>query len=252
MAPSSTGEPPSARQSDTSKYLWRRAARFDSLSFLRGGGGDGETARFLRCGRAVAGPVGGWRSAGAASRRGGLTLAPAYHYIQSNLLLRRAVPYLVQLSSSTEEATNISVLEGTHVVFVVRFVSRHGLQVNASVGTRMPAFCTGSGIAILSHLPRQEAEAILRASRLNPYTPYTTWRMPDLLAKLELAAERGYAVCVDEMTINDISVAAPVLDTDGRPIAAVNVGVSKLRIDAAAAEAQFAPLVVATAQAISG
>jgi len=181
-----------------------------------------------------------------------LTLAPAYHYTQSNPLLRRAVPYLVQLSSSTEEATNLSVLESTHIVFVARFISRHGLQVNLSVGTRMPAYCTGPGIAILSQLPRTEADAILRASKLKPYTPHTTWRMPDLLAKLEVAAMRGYAVCVDEMTMNDISVAAPVLDTDGRPIAAVNVGVSKLRIDATAAEAQFAPLVVATAQAISG
>lgn len=35
--------------------------------------------------------------------------------------MRRALPYLVQLSNSTEEATNLSMLEGPHIVFVARF-----------------------------------------------------------------------------------------------------------------------------------
>ncbi len=180
------------------------------------------------------------------------TLAPAHHYTQSNPLVRRAVPYLVQLAGATEEATNLSMLDGTDIVFVARFVTRHVIASHVTVGTRSPAFCTAPGIAMLSHLPAGEAQGILDASTLRPYTPHTTWRMPELQVKLREAAARGYAVCSEEMLINDISVAAPILDGDGRPVAAVNVAVSKLRCDVATAVHQFAPLVVTTAQAISG
>jgi DNA-binding IclR family transcriptional regulator len=180
------------------------------------------------------------------------TLAPAYHYTQSNPLVRRAVPYLVQLSSMTEEAANLSVLEGTEIVFVARFISRHVVTSQATVGMRSPAYCTAPGIAMLSHLPTAEVLPILAASKLRAYTPYTTWRMPELLARLEQAATRGYAICSEEMLINDVSVAAPILYGDGRPIGAVNLAVSKVRWDAAEAERRFAPLVVSIAQAISG
>jgi IclR family pca regulon transcriptional regulator len=180
------------------------------------------------------------------------TLGPAYHFTQSNPLVRRAVPYLVQLSSTTEEATNLSMLEGTNIVFVARFVSRHAVAADVSVGSRSPAFCTAPGIAILSRLPEAEAEAILRASKLRAFTPHTVWHLPELRARLRQAAARGYAVCAEEILFNDISVAAPVLDGDGRPVGAVNVAVSKEHCDAATAERRFAPLVMATAQAISG
>lgn len=180
------------------------------------------------------------------------TLVPAYHYTQSNALLRRAMPYLVTLSAETEEATNLSVLEGTGVVFIARFVSRHVIAPDVTVGARMPAYCTGPGIAILSHLPAEQGHAILRASRLRQYTPYTVCRLPELIARLQVTKARGYAVCADEMLINDVSIAAPVLDGSGRPVAAVNIAVSKTRFTVAAAERQFAARVLATAQAISG
>lgn len=180
------------------------------------------------------------------------TLAPAYHYTQSNPLLRRAMPYLVTLSAETEEATNLSVLEGSNVVFIARFVSRHVIAPDVTVGARMPAYCTGPGIAILSRLPAEQAHAILRSSKLRQYTPYTVCRLPELIARLQAAAERGYAVCADEMLINDVSIAAPVLDGSGHPVAAVNIAVSKTRFTVVAAERQFAARVLATAQAMSG
>lgn len=180
------------------------------------------------------------------------TLAPAYHYIRSNPLMRRALPYLVQLSNSTEEATNLSMLEGTHIVFVARLVSRHAVDAHVTVGTRSPAYCTAAGIAMLSHLPITEATAILRASTLRPYTQHTTWRMSELTSKLREAAAKGYAVCSEEILINDVSIAAPILDGGGRPVAAVNLAMSKTHCEPLEAERRFALLVVATARAISG
>lgn len=101
-----------------------------------------------------------------------------------------------------------------------------------------------------------------RAARSN--RPWTTRRgAAEIVATTSLSAIRthsgcrpprrgGYAVCADEMLINDVSVAAPVLDSSGHPMAAVNTAVSKTRFTVAAAERRFAPRVLATAQAKSG
>ncbi len=180
------------------------------------------------------------------------TLAPAYHFTQSNPLVQRAIPYLVELGRITEAAANLSVLEGTHVVFVTRFMSAHVIAPHVSAGARMPAYCTAPGIALLSRLAPAEVEAILSASHLRPYTPQTTWQMPELMAKIAASRTRGYAMCLEEMQANDISVAAAILGADGRPVGAVNVSVSQVRCDAATAELRYAPLVISAANAIAG
>ncbi len=180
------------------------------------------------------------------------TLAPAYHFTQSNALVQRAIPYLVELSRMTGEAVNLSMLEGTSVVFVARFMSPHVIAPHVTVGTLMPAYCTAPGIAMLSRLPPAESAALLQESNLRPYTPHTTWRVPDLNAKIAAARASGYALCAEEMQANDISVAAAIRLPDGRPAGAINIAVSKLRCAAAAAEQRFAPLVMSTAEALSG
>lgn len=51
-----------------------------------------------------------------------------FHYLVSSDLVNRAAPYLQQLGMETEEASNLTVLDGTDIVFVVRIVSRHVLN----------------------------------------------------------------------------------------------------------------------------
>ena len=82
--------------------------------------------------------------------------------------MERALPYLQHLSKETEETVNLTIPDGTEVVFVSHFLSRHVLNTDVIVGTRLPAYCTAPGIAILSRLPAMEAEAIIEASDLRP------------------------------------------------------------------------------------
>ncbi|MCW2241388.1 IclR family transcriptional regulator [Azospirillum canadense] len=179
------------------------------------------------------------------------TLDLGHHYMRSNALLERAMPYLMHLSKETEETINLTVLDGTEIVFVSRFMSRHVLNTDVSVGTRMPAYCTAPGIAILSRLPIDDAMALLDRTDLRPYTPHTTWRREDLQAKLERAAARGYATAFEEYYHGDLSVAAAVLGPTGVPVGAINIAVSRSRFTAQEAEERFSPLVVAAAGSVS-
>ena len=175
----------------------------------------------------------------------------AHHYLHSNAMLQRAMPYLMHLSKTTEETINLTMMDGTEIVFVSRFMSRHVLNTDVIVGTRMPAFCTAPGIAILSRLPAVEAAALIDRMDLKPYTPTTTWKRDELLAKIAKSAVSGYATAFEEFYHGDLSVAAAITGSGGVPVGALNIAVSRARFTPEEMEERFAPLVVAAAGSVS-
>lgn len=178
------------------------------------------------------------------------SLELGYHYIISNSLIQLAMPYLLHLSQVTEETVNLTLLDGTDVVFVARFMSRHVLSLDTIVGSRMPAYCTASGVAILSKMPRKEALSILDKSDRRPVTSSTVYKKDDLIRKLDASSKRGYATAFEEFYHGDISIASPILNHAGVPVGAINVAVSRARYAPEDAEAKFAPLVIACALSI--
>lgn len=196
----------------------------------------------------------GYLSKNADTRRFELTVKSldfGYHYTRASSLVERGMPYLLHLSKETEETVNLTVLDDTDIVFVSRFMSRHVLNNDVITGTRLPAYCTAPGIAILASLPADEANAILDRSPLHPYTPHTTWQPDALREKLQKSAVQGYATAFEEYFYGDLSVAAPVLDANGRPYGAINIAVSRSRYTPEEAEQRFSALVTAAARSIS-
>jgi IclR family pca regulon transcriptional regulator len=179
------------------------------------------------------------------------SLEMARHFITANPIVNQAMPYLLHLSRETEETVNLTLPDGVEIVFAARFMSRHMLNTDVVVGTRMPAFCTAPGRALLSRLPVAEASALLERSPLQAFTPQTIYSVAALIERLDAARDAGYATTWSEFFPGDLSVAAAVLDQTGRPVAAVNIGVSNARYTPEKAEELFAPLVVAAARSIS-
>jgi len=174
-----------------------------------------------------------------------------YHYSRASNLVERGMPYLMHLSKTTEETVNLTVRDGSDIVFVSRFMSRHVLNNDVIIGTRLPAYCTAPGIAILSCMPEQQVDTILAASDLHPFTPHTTWQLDALSAKIRKSKAQGYATAFEEYFHGDLSVAAPILDAKGMPYGAINIAVSRSRFTPEEAEDRFAPLVTAAAHSIS-
>ncbi len=174
-----------------------------------------------------------------------------YHYTRASGFVERGMPYLLHLSKATEETVNLTVLDDTDIVFVSRFMSRHVLNNDVITGTRLPAYCTAPGIAILSGLAEDVAHSILERSDLYPFTPHTTWAIDALKTKLQVSATKGYATAFEEYFHGDLSIAAPVLDAKGTPYGAINIAVSRSRYTPEETEERFAPLVTAAARSIS-
>ena len=172
-------------------------------------------------------------------------------FIAANRLHEIAVPILEAVNASCEETVNLSEREGTDVVYVLRYPSRHVVSVNLTAGSRLPIYCTAPGRAILAHLDEEEARAVLAASELLPRTP-TTLTDPDLILRsCETVRSLGYCLTNQEAFVGDISVSAPVFDEFGVIAAAVNIAVPWPRWSLEKVEAELAPIVVDAARSIS-
>ena len=178
-------------------------------------------------------------------------LDSAYHYSKATPLIEKGMPYLLHLSKETEETVNLTVLDKTDIVFISRFMSRHVLNNDVTIGTRLPAYCTAPGISILSTLSQREIDLIIKSSELRPYTPHTLWSPEDIASKIELSRVKGYAVAVEEYFYGDISFAAPILGANGTAVGAINIAVSSSRYTVEEATLKFSGLVIAAARNIS-
>ncbi|MFM0719452.1 IclR family transcriptional regulator [Paraburkholderia strydomiana] len=174
-----------------------------------------------------------------------------YHYLTSNELVSRATPYLQQLGSETEEATNLTVLDDRDIVFVLRIVSRNVFNAHVITGSRLPAYCTAPGLAILATLPDGEIDDILSRTNLVPYTSSTVYQPRKIKDRIAQIRKQGYAHTEDEYFVSDISTAAAITNAHGRGVGAVNIAVARSRWHADRDERRFADLVISTASAIS-
>lgn len=179
------------------------------------------------------------------------TLSIGYSYSRSNRFIDQAIPYLSHLSQSTSETVNLTVLDDTEIIFVSRYLSHHTFNTEVQIGTRMPAYCTAPGMAMLSRLPPEEALDVLQRSDLKPYTQTTTYDLDALIGKMKTTAMQGYATTFEEFYHDDLSVAAAIVDPGGYPVCAVNVAASRTRYTPEEMEKRFAPLVLAAATSIS-
>jgi IclR family pca regulon transcriptional regulator len=175
----------------------------------------------------------------------------AYQYIASNEFVSRATPFLQQLSVETEETVNLTTLDGGEIVFLQRFVSRHVLTPEVIVGSRLPAYCTSSGLAMLSVLPESRARAILEASERIRHTQYTVTDVDQILARLERVRAVGYAHTENELYLGDIATAVAVTASDGSLVGAINAAVARPRWKGEEDEARLSSLLMAAARAVS-
>jgi IclR family pca regulon transcriptional regulator len=173
-------------------------------------------------------------------------------WVMRNLDLRKiAFPYLENTSREVGETVNLAILDGAEIVYVVRIKTQQILNINLHVGSRLPAYCTSMGKAILAFLSENEVEEIIRKGKLLPLTPYTILRKDDLRRELRKVRLRGFATNNEELSIGLRSVAAPVRDFTGKVIAAVNIAVPSIRVSISRLEKVFAKKAVEAADGIS-
>ena len=142
-----------------------------------------------------------------------------------------ARPILRSLVDEVSEAASLGVLDGADILYVERV--RAGLTrlgVDIRVGTNIPAVSGIIGHAILAFLPAAERDRVLAAQPRRGEMATRLLPRTQLLPLLAAIRKRGYAL-QESMFGNGLHIlAAPVLDLDGYPVAAVSVATPSVRV----------------------
>ncbi len=174
----------------------------------------------------------------------------AHTYLASNPLIAAAMPYMVHLNRETGETVNLTVLDGAEIVFVSRVVGNHLLSTGVVVGTRLPAYATATGLAMMSRLGNEDVARLLKMSDLRAFTPMTVYKPDKILERLRTARMKGYVLSAGDHFSNDISLGAPILSRTDSVVGGISLSVSIDRFTARDAEARFANLVSTAAKSV--
>ena len=163
-----------------------------------------------------------------------------------------ARPCLEALMEQVGETVHLAALEGADARFLDAVESGHALRVAGLTGRILPAHATSVGKAMLAALPDSEIDRIYRAEGLPARTRRTIITKSALRTELGRVRKRGYAVSMGESEDGVSSVGVAVLNSSGRPVAAVSVAAPLSRMPASMARQVAVPLAELASQIAAG
>jgi DNA-binding IclR family transcriptional regulator len=149
-------------------------------------------------------------------------------YLDGNELRTRALNWSDSLAARTQEAVRIGMLHDAQVLIVHHvFRPDHTLQT-LDVGSLLPAHATALGKVLLANHPYVGAELTKR--ELSAFTRATI--TDHVLLKREFARVRrqGWGAEIGELSTDQVSIAAPIMDRQGAAVGAIAIFGSPIRL----------------------
>ena len=170
-------------------------------------------------------------------------------YARQAPLSRLGGPIVAAMVDRVGESGHLAVLHGRDVLYVAEVRAPHRPYLVTDVGVRLPASLAASGRALLSALPPTQVRALYASPddfvTRNGIGPT---RYGELRSVLQQVRARGFATEDGDVTEGLASVAVPVLDPRGWPVAAVALTFVTERL---ADQERFVAEVVGAARAIA-
>lgn len=176
--------------------------------------------------------------------------------LDSMAVRRVAREHLRELRARTGRTVSLAILDEGEISYIDRWQGarrgQYAIDLGVGLGSRLPAYCSAAGKALLARLPEAERRELLSKLRLTRRTPKTILTKSALRAELErIAADDGLALEDEELLAGRRALAAAVLDAQGAPLAAVELAVPAGAGTAAELAEQLGPKVLATAASIT-
>jgi len=173
--------------------------------------------------------------------------------VLSNLELRdSALPYLEDLSRASNQHINLGILDRTEVIFIERISKWSLVNINVRVGSRVPAYQSSTGRAILAFSDQEKFQSVLNellrdAEALKSIGPGGK----KLTMVLEQTRRRGYALNDEELVNGVRAIAAPIFNAQGQAEGAVNMPVFSYDVSRKELINRYLPMLLDTAEKIS-
>ncbi len=159
-------------------------------------------------------------------------------------LKQAALPEMQRLQLRFNETVNLAIVDGDEVVYLAMVGSTRSLRMEAAVGARDPVHSTSLGKAILAARPPEHRLDGL-PKRLARRTPHTLASRAALALDLVRAAERGFALDLEENELGAHCVAVAIAGS--APPAAISISGPVQRVPVEALPRLGAALIKAAA-----
>ncbi|WP_425928982.1 IclR family transcriptional regulator [Pseudomonas sp. NyZ201] len=164
-------------------------------------------------------------------------------------------PILDDLARKSGELVRLGVIEGERQTWIAKSQgARSGLKYDPDMGRDAPLFYSASGHAWLASLSDAQALLLVERQGVGPakeFGPNAPKSNAELLERLRLARERGYAWVVESSAVGMSALAAVVADPrDGRAVGVVSIAGPTARMSEARMH-ELAPYLLETVEELA-
>lgn len=132
-----------------------------------------------------------------------------------------AHPSVVRLAEVSEDAACLCIPSGSEAVCIDREDGVYPLRANyVHIGRRLPLGVGSAGLALLAWLPEDEIDRMMARNR-DALARFPRLNADRIRKDARAARERGYALSANIVCEGTGGIAVPILDIEGRPVAAL-------------------------------
>ena len=154
-----------------------------------------------------------------------------YSYLASQPWWLNAQGVIEQLATQLNQPCAVGVLDGGSVVFVCYASATKLTLFGRSSGTRLPAYATAIGRALLANLSGSERALHLKTFARPRLTPMTVVDEQELVRILDRDAAQGYSHSDQDLEIGLASLGVPIFDRSNNIFAALSVSFHSASLD---------------------
>ncbi|GGX22246.1 IclR family transcriptional regulator [Pigmentiphaga litoralis] len=174
-----------------------------------------------------------------------------FAYLTSMPFWDLAEPIMEALAAEVHESCSATVLDDVDIVYVLRIPTGKIMSINLGIGSRLPAYCSAMGRVLLAGLPDEQIDAVLKRSDLRAHTPLTLVDPVQLKQAILDVRKQGWSLVNQELETGLVAISVPILDRNGRTVAALNLSGQAHRITADQMRERLLPPLLAAADRIN-
>ncbi|MBS8262765.1 IclR family transcriptional regulator [Roseibium polysiphoniae] len=145
-------------------------------------------------------------------------------FLQGRQFGKTIEPVIRSFSNQISEPISMAMVDGDQAVYVAHAGARaNSVSIGFTVGSKLSLLSSAIGRALVAGYPDGEAEKLIAAAPLVPFTNATSMDRDAIAADITATAQRGYAYVVGEFEAGVAAVAVPVRPDNAEPSA---IGVS--------------------------
>lgn len=164
-----------------------------------------------------------------------------FSYLASLSVVDVANPVMRRLTDEIHETSSLCVLDGRDVVFVARSAANRLMVLSAAVGYRVPAHLTSMGRVLVAFLSTQQQERWLDAYTTGGEPTRDAPNREHFVELLQHVRQDGWVLVDGELEQGLRTIAAPIFDSTGQCVAAMNIATHSARVSRDELRDRFLP-----------